>query len=229
MSNDWPKNWKPAMIVPCKKCHEEPCTCKKIYGKVTFDPENYGVVKIGTYDSQGQFYPKEQVVHNDPQPFGEIVEDWFYEQTDSGLWKTRKYTRQGEEGYESIKITRSEIPAGSFIWDKRTYPTAEYDPLGIDQHEGGAKLDSGKPDASLLKDFGLALLEVAKVSTKGAIKYSRGGWQEVPDGHNRYTAAMMRHFFQEKYEDIDEDTQMLHMAQVAWNALARLELYLRES
>lgn len=106
--------------------------------------------------------------------------------------------------------------------------TAEIDPNGVGQHEPGAKLDAGKPDASLLKDFGLALMEVAKVSTVGAKKYSRGGWQFVDDGHNRYTAAMLRHFFQERLEDIDEDTQMLHMAQTAWNALARLELYLRE-
>lgn len=104
----------------------------------------------------------------------------------------------------------------------------EQDPNGIDQHECGAKLDSGKPDLSLLLYFGNALAEVGKVGTVGAIKYTRGGWQDVEDGQNRYTAAMLRHLLKEPFEDIDYDTGMLHMAQTAWNALARLELYLRE-
>lgn len=100
------------------------------------------------------------------------------------------------------------------------------DPNGIGQHEPGAKLDSGKPDASLLGLFGLALLEVAKVGTIGAAKYTRGGWREVPDGFNRYTAAMLRHYLAEDREEIDDDTEMYHCAQVAWNALARLEYFM---
>jgi len=106
--------------------------------------------------------------------------------------------------------------------------TDEVDPSGIEQHIAGAKLDAGKPDASMLLMFGRALLEVAKVGTVGAAKYSRGGWQFVPDGIRRYTAALLRHLFKEHYEKIDADTELLHAAQVAWNALARLELLLRE-
>jgi hypothetical protein len=104
----------------------------------------------------------------------------------------------------------------------------EADPNGIKQHEAGAKLDAGKPDTSLLLMFGRALLEVAKVSTVGAAKYTRGGWQVVPDGIRRYTAALLRHLFAEQNERLDRDTELLHAAQVAWNALARLELLLRE-
>ena len=103
----------------------------------------------------------------------------------------------------------------------------EVDPNGVGQHEPGAKLDSGKPDCSLLGFFGKALVEVSKVGTIGAQKYTRGGWQSVDDGFNRYTAAMLRHYFAEDYEEVDTDTGMLHCAQVAWNALARLELLLR--
>jgi len=106
---------------------------------------------------------------------------------------------------------------------------AERDPNGIGQHELGAKLDADKPDASLLGEFGLALLEVARVGTVGAKKYSRGSWQHVDDGTTRYTAAMLRHFFTENAEQFDSDTGMLHAAQVAWNALARLELMIRET
>jgi len=106
--------------------------------------------------------------------------------------------------------------------------SVEIDPYGIGQHDPGAKLDSGKPDASLLGYFGKALLEVSRVGTFGAQKYTRGGWQEVPDGINRYTAAMMRHFLQENENAYDDELGVLHAAQVAWNALARLELILRE-
>lgn len=104
----------------------------------------------------------------------------------------------------------------------------EKDPRGLDQHTPGAKLDAGKPEADLLGMFGHALLAVAEIGTYGAHKYTRGGWQEVDLGQQRYTAAMLRHFLKEHYGEIEKETGLLHKAQVAWNALARLELYLRE-
>ena len=109
----------------------------------------------------------------------------------------------------------------------------EVDPSGIHQHESGAKTDGGKPDTSLLLMFGKALSEVALVGTGGKVKYTRGGWQDVEDGENRYTAAMLRHLFKEHYEEKDTDLReyidadIYHSAQVAWNALARLELMMR--
>lgn len=105
---------------------------------------------------------------------------------------------------------------------------SEVDPNGIAQHVPGAKLDAGKPDASLLLMFGRALTEVARVGTFGATKYSRGGWQHVPNGIERYTAALMRHLLAENRGVFDDESGLLHAAQVAWNALARLELMLRE-
>jgi hypothetical protein len=107
-------------------------------------------------------------------------------------------------------------------------PVNETDPTGRLAHEPGAKLDSGKPMAGVLLDFGLALLEVAKVGTFGAKKYSRGGWQHVPDGVNRYTDALMRHLLAEQGESHDHESGLLHAAQAAWNSLARLELMLRQ-
>lgn len=115
---------------------------------------------------------------------------------------------------------------------------SQFVPGGIDLHEKGAKADGGKPDASLLQFFGPALIEVARVGTFGQDKYTRGGWLEVPNGHERYTAAMLRHFFAEMTEGtFDQDPsceeygykdQIRHEAQVAWNALARLTLTLKE-
>jgi hypothetical protein len=108
-------------------------------------------------------------------------------------------------------------------------PVRESDPTGKAANEPGAKLDAGKPDVELLLDFGLALVEVARVSTYGAKKYSRRGWLKVEDGQRRYTSAMLRHLIAGRYKAIDDESGLLHQAQVAWNALARLELMLRES
>lgn len=105
----------------------------------------------------------------------------------------------------------------------------EEDPNGLDQHDAGAKLDSGKPDMSLLLEMGKALQAVAMVGTHGANKYTRSGWLSVSNGVDRYTAALLRHITYETYDEWDSDLpDTLHAAQVAWNALARLELILRE-
>ena len=106
---------------------------------------------------------------------------------------------------------------------------AEADPHGIDQHAPGAKLDAGKIMGGLLGDFSRALLAVAEVGTFGAEKYSRGGWQSVPNGIERYTDAAWRHLLKESLENLDPDSDLLHAAHLAWNALSRLELMLRES
>lgn len=105
----------------------------------------------------------------------------------------------------------------------------EFDPNGRLAHEPGAKLDAGKVRAGLVvMGFSRALLEVGKVGTHGALKYSANGWQQVPDGTARYTDAMYRHLLSEGCgEDRDQDTGLLHAAHAAWNALARLDLMLR--
>lgn len=109
--------------------------------------------------------------------------------------------------------------------------TTEFDPSGIGQHEPGAKLDAGKNRAGLmLAGFANALDAVAEVTTFGAQKYTPNGWVSVPDGVNRYTDAMQRHFFDEAKGDVlDQDSGLMHAAHLAWNALARLELMLRDN
>lgn len=110
-------------------------------------------------------------------------------------------------------------------------PRLEADPHGKDAHEPGAKLDHGKPRAALvLRGFARALMEVAKVGTYGAQKYTDNGWMEVPGGIERYDDAKMRHWFYEAMgEAADTETELIHAAHEAWNALARLELMLRRS
>lgn len=105
----------------------------------------------------------------------------------------------------------------------------ELDPTGRKPSEPGAKLDDGKTMAGLLPDFSRALLAVAEVGTFGARKYSRGGWVEVPDGVVRYSDALWRHLLAETIEPSDNQSGMLHAAHAAWNALARLDLMIREA
>lgn len=104
--------------------------------------------------------------------------------------------------------------------------TQEADPFGVPANTPGAKLDAGKIRAWLcLGGFARAMGAVADVTTKGAVKYTPNGWKEVPNGQERYMDAMVRHMLAlGRGEQIDKDTQCLHLAQVAWNALAALEL-----
>ena len=106
----------------------------------------------------------------------------------------------------------------------------QLDLFGKEQHESGAKLDFGKVRVSLvLLGFARALEEVSKVGTFGAKKYTDNGWVEVPNGEQRYTDALFRHILQEaRGEDIDSESSLPHAAHAAWNALARLDLMLRD-
>ena len=106
--------------------------------------------------------------------------------------------------------------------------TKETDPNGLSKGAPGAKLDSGKIKAGVLEDFSLALMEVAKVGTFGMEKYSRGGWQHVDNALERYGDAFWRHLLKKRYSDIDPDSDLPHMAHMAWCVLAMLELKLRE-
>lgn len=109
---------------------------------------------------------------------------------------------------------------------------SEHDPNGRSAHEAGSKLDAGKPPImrGVVQYFPRALEAVATVSEYGARKYTWGGWESVPDGVARYSDAMGRHIVDETIDGpIDPETGLLHAAQTAWNALARLELMLRKN
>lgn len=105
----------------------------------------------------------------------------------------------------------------------------ERDPNGLSPSDPGAKLDRGKVMAGVLEDFALALLAVAEVGTFGANKYSRRGWERVPNGIERYNDAKWRHALKGRHESHDPDSKLLHASHEAWNALAKLELMLRST
>lgn len=102
----------------------------------------------------------------------------------------------------------------------------EKDPNGIDQHTPGAKLDAGKLRPNLVfTGFANALEQVVKVGTDGAAKYSDDGWKQVENGKERYLDALGRHLLAfQKGEAHDPMSGSHHLAHVAWNALAALEL-----
>lgn len=105
----------------------------------------------------------------------------------------------------------------------------ERDPNGLAANAPGSKLDAGKTDMALILDgMPRALLAVGQVGTFGATKYTRDGWQQVPEGERRYRAAGDRHRLKRFTEgEYDKDSQLLHLAHQAWNCLAELELLLR--
>lgn len=104
----------------------------------------------------------------------------------------------------------------------------EHDPNGLSANTPGAKLDAGKLRANLvLGDFASALEAVCAVGTFGANKYTDHGWLAVDDAETRYSDAFMRHWIRDQQgEAIDPDSGLPHLAHMAWNVLAVLELSL---
>ena len=82
----------------------------------------------------------------------------------------------------------------------------------------GMKFDKDKPDWSLLD---LSIIEGAvDVLTFGAKKYKRDNWKFVPDAHNRYYAALMRHLTAyRKGELFDSDSGLSHIDHAMCNLI----------
>ena len=91
----------------------------------------------------------------------------------------------------------------------------------------GRKLDSNKPLVvkGFMQQFPKGIAEVSRVSEFGALKYEWGNWRYVDNGVERYTEALGRHFLA---DGLDNESNLLHAAHAAWNAMARLELMLKE-
>ena len=94
------------------------------------------------------------------------------------------------------------------------------------------KYDEGKPNLSLVfGGFNKALLDVGYIGTFGARKYTPNGWKDVENLYERYSSALLRHMFaamSPRVKDIyDNETGRLHLAHVAWNALALTEHMLK--
>lgn len=114
--------------------------------------------------------------------------------------------------------------------EEDSYKPQETDPTGRSPHEPGAKVDAGKVQPRLIiEGMARALWAVSEVATFGAMKYTPGGWVLVPNGRERYADAGYRHVLKRAIgEDTDPDSKLQHLAHEAWNALAKLDLAIRE-
>ena len=133
--------------------------------------------------------------------------------------------------YRDGGISPVYMRAGHFRW---THSQNQDDVVGYkltmndSPHQPGVKLDDAKPRPDLIFDgFSLALMEVSKVAAFGAAKYIENGWASVPDARTRYRAAGDRHRLIRQTEQLDTESNLLHLAHEAWNRLAELELLLR--
>lgn len=123
--------------------------------------------------------------------------------------------------YHQVHATKAKLSAQVKV-------AKESDPSGIALSAPGAKADAGKLRPTLIfRDMADALALVIKVGTDGANKYSDGGWLQVPSAATRYDDADLRHMLKRYIGELtDSDSESLHLAHEAWNALAKLQLFL---
>jgi len=127
-------------------------------------------------------------------------------------------------------VDRPSPQEDNFLALRKMFNSMERDPSGKPPREGeGAKNDDGKISMRLIQQFDLALAGVCDVGTFGNTKYAFGSWRYVENGFDRYSDAMFGHFLKENQEHKCIHTRLLHMAQGAWCALARLQFYIESN
>lgn len=95
----------------------------------------------------------------------------------------------------------------------------------------GKKYDTGKPlPGTVCRVFPHALMAVGQCIEFGTHKYpDPNNWKLVEKAFTRYQDSMMRHYLKFNAGLInDSETNINHLAHMAWNALAILELYIME-
>lgn len=138
--------------------------------------------------------------------------------------------RLPSDGFAATPTTKDYITETFFPLNMHPVQSTEIDPNGKSPNEAGAKLDAGKVCPSLIiEGMARALWGVAEVATFGMMKYTRDGWVSVSDGQFRYANAQYRHVLKRAMgETIDPDSELWHLKHEAWNALAKLDLAMRE-
>jgi hypothetical protein len=87
----------------------------------------------------------------------------------------------------------------------------------------GVKDDASKPMWHLLP--WKAITGLVSVLTFGASKYSPNGWRTVPNGRDRYLAALLRHLSaMQMGEEVDPESGLRHIDHVLCNAAFLAEL-----
>lgn len=121
---------------------------------------------------------------------------------------------------ESAMRRYDELPAQGAL---KAPPT--FDPSEATRKDGKIRMElvlQGMPNALLA----LGEIMTWAVESKG---YVEGDFLNVPDAKSKYRGALYRHDLKEMLGQMtDEESGKLHAAHTAWNALARLEILLRE-
>ena len=116
----------------------------------------------------------------------------------------------------------------AFTWVSKTTEEKVLDKEPKKEDNSGIKYDSEKPELYLLPP--LSLIEVGKVLTYGANKYSPDNWRRVPGLQERYTSAALRHLFADMGgEALDDETNCSHLAHAICCLLFKLEDKLLEA
>lgn len=128
--------------------------------------------------------------------------------------------------------TGAESTASSSASEKSQTPGSS-DGASRAASDGGKKWDKGKSPVfqGLFQYFPNALKAISDVSKYGAekykLEYSDVNWARVEGGLERYADALSRHLLDHFSSSTDPESGLLHIAHAAWNALAVLELTLR--
>jgi uncharacterized HAD superfamily protein len=86
------------------------------------------------------------------------------------------------------------------------------------------RYNAGKTRFDLLEPY--AIEKLAEVFTKGAEKYADNNWIENGMKWSKMVASLKRHLSEfEKGVDYDSETNCLHAAHIAWNAMALVSYY----
>lgn len=89
--------------------------------------------------------------------------------------------------------------------------------------EEGLRFNQGKLRYDLLEPF--AIEQLVKIFTMGSQKYAPRNWEKGMSWTS-VLASLKRHIAEfEKGDDYDKESELLHMAHAAWNALALVSYY----
>lgn len=132
---------------------------------------------------------------------------------------------------EGDRIRLDDFPASLFHPSRFEFVPITEESNPQSNTAGGMKYDGDKPRMDLLfSGCPNALEAISSILTFGAKKYAAHSWQTVPQGDERYLAALLRHLTAVgKGEVVDAESGMSHLAHAACNALFILELELRKS
>ena len=129
-----------------------------------------------------------------------------------------------EYAHEIIHIEGESVKLDNNIWYNKKDLSLISTDLDVTK---GVKYSSDKvPLYTVLKQFREAFIEIAKRSQYGHEKYAEfdSDWrnfERLPNAEEEYGNALLRHLL-----NYGEDSELEHYTATAWDAIARLQVYL---